>query len=76
MKNVTLRLEEDKLYRARRIAADRSTSVNALIREFLDELICTESRTESARRELLELCRGSKAEIGGTKWSRDSLYDR
>jgi hypothetical protein len=76
MKNLTLRLDENKLLQARKIAAERSTSVNALIREYLDELIARESKTEIARRELVDLCRSSPAQIGGNTWSRDSLYDR
>ena len=76
MKNLTLRMDENKLLQARKIAAERSTSVNALIREYLDELIARESKTEVARRELVELCRNSTAQIGGKTWSRDSLYDR
>ncbi len=76
MKNVTLRVDEAKLLKARRIAAERSTSVNALIRDYLDDLIAHESRTEAARRELVDLCDKSDAWIGGSSWTRDSLYDR
>lgn len=76
MKNLTLRIEERTLAKARRIAAERSTSVNALIREYLDELIALESRQDQARRELVELCQRSSARIGDVTWSRESLYDR
>ena len=38
MKNVTLALDEETLRAARRIAAERSTTVNALVREFLERL--------------------------------------
>jgi hypothetical protein len=76
MKNLTLRMDENKLREARKIAAHRSTSVNALLREYLDDLIAQESPTEAARRDLVALCKGSTAEIGDTSWTRDSLYDR
>jgi len=76
MKNLTLRLEEDKLLKARKIAAERSTSVNALVREYLDDLIARESRQETARLELVALCRASQAEAGDATWNRESLYDR
>ncbi len=76
MKNLTLRIEEPKLNKARKIAAERSTSVNALIREYLDDLIAREDRQVLARAELLELCRASKASIGNKKWPREELYDR
>ena len=38
MKNVTLAVDEALLREARRIAAERSTSLNAMIRRFLEEL--------------------------------------
>ncbi|MBC2593794.1 CopG family transcriptional regulator [Ruficoccus amylovorans] len=76
MKNLTLRIEEPKLNRARKIAAERSTSVNALIRDYLDDLIAREDRQVQARVELLELCQTSKARVGNKNWSRGDLYDR
>lgn len=76
MKNLTLRIEEPTLRKARKIAAERSTSVNALIREYLDELIQREDRQTQARAELLELCQASKAKIGNKNWSREDLYVR
>ena len=76
MKNVTIALDEATLREARRIAAERSTSLNALIRDFLDRLALRESHAKSARRRIAELCRGSKAEIGGLTWTRDDLHER
>lgn len=76
MKNLTLRIEEPKLLRARKIAAERSTSVNALIREFLDDLVARNDRQVLVRTELLELCQTSGAKIGRKNWSREELHDR
>ena len=68
MENLTLWVDEIKLQKAREIAAERSTSVDSLICEYLDELIARESRTEVARRELAELCKASTAQIGNAAW--------
>ena len=76
VKNLTLRIEEKTLERARRIAAERSTSVNSLVREFLGDLAKTQDRRSEVRRELIELSRESEAQIGNRKWSRDELHDR
>lgn len=76
MKNVTLRVDERVLSKARKIAGERSTSVNAMIREYLDEMIRVETRQDQARRELLELCAHSEAEVGERNWTRDDLYAR
>lgn len=76
MKNLTLRVEEDTLAKARVVAAERSTSVNGLIREFLDDLVSQEAKREQARRELISLCQEAKAESGEFTWNRDAIYDR
>jgi len=76
MKNVTIALDESLLREARRIAADRSSTLNAMIRGFLEELARRESRAVKARRRIVELCRKTDAEIGPRTWSRDDLHER
>ena len=76
MKNVTIALEESLLREARRIAADRSTTLNAMIRGFLEELARNESRAMKARERIVELCRETHAEVGPRTWSRDELHER
>lgn len=76
MKNLTLRIEEDVLAKARQIASEQTTSVNALIREYLSDLVRQKSRQEIARKELSQLCRESKAMIGNRIWTRDELHAR
>lgn len=76
MKNLTLRIEEDILAKARQIASEHTTSVNALIREYLNDLVRQKSRQEVARKELSALCRESTALIGNRTWTRDELHDR
>ena len=76
MKNVTIALDEAVLRDVRRIAADRSTTLNALIREFLERLALRESKALKARRRIAELCRDSEAEVGERTWSRDELHER
>jgi len=76
MKNVTIALDDSLLREARRIAADRSTTLNAMIREFLEELSQRESRAVKARRRIVELCRESQARVGPRTWSRDELHER
>lgn len=76
MKNVTLSLDEGTLRAARRIAAERSTSVNALIRDFLDRLTARESRAQNARLRIVKLSRQSKAVAGPRTWTRDDLHAR
>jgi hypothetical protein len=76
MKNVTIALDESLLREARRIAADQSTTLNAMIREFLEELARRESRAVKARHRIVELCRETQAEVGPKTWSREGLHER
>jgi hypothetical protein len=76
MKNVTIAVEESLLRDARRIAAARSASLNSLIREYLEHLTAAESRAMVARERILELSRGSTAEVGRRDWIRDDLHER
>jgi hypothetical protein len=64
MKNVTIALDDQLLRDARRIAADRSTTLNAMIREHLERLTTRESMTRRARYRIAELCRDARAEVG------------
>ena len=76
MKNVTLSMDESLLREARRIAADRSTTLNAMIREFLEELAQRESKAARARERIVDLCRNARAEVGPRAWTRDDLHER
>ena len=55
---------------------ERSTTVNALVREFLERLTARESQARKARHRIAELCRDSTAEVGERRWSRDELHER
>jgi hypothetical protein len=75
-KNITLAIDEAVLEEARVYAAKRNTSVNGLVRDFLEGIAKQEDRTERARRRLRELVDQSTLEVGEVKWKRDDLYDR
>jgi hypothetical protein len=76
MKNVTLKVDEDVLVRVRRYAVERRSSVNALVREYLEGLAAKEDRAKSARRRLRELSRSTRAKLGTRSWTRDDLHER
>jgi hypothetical protein len=75
MKNITLAIDEELLRGARRYAAERDTTVNALVREYLTGLVDFEKRAAQARKELVELAKNSKARMGSWKWNREELYE-
>ena len=51
MKNITVSLDADTYRRARVIAAERDTSVSALVKQFLVDLASGESETERLKRQ-------------------------
>ena len=55
MKNITVSLDEETYRRVRMIAAQRDTSVSALVKRFLLELGPGESETERLKRQEREL---------------------
>jgi hypothetical protein len=55
MKNITVSLDDDTYRRARMIAAQRDTSVSALVRRFLLDLASGESESERLKRKEREL---------------------
>ncbi|HVZ68245.1 MAG TPA: hypothetical protein VG891_02200 [Rhizomicrobium sp.] len=76
MKNLTLAIEDDVLESVRKIAANRGTTVNAMVREHLSRIAAEEDKAARARERLLELSRSSPAEVGKITWKRDDLYER
>ncbi len=76
MKNITLSVEDEVLLAVRRYAAERNSSVNALVREFLSGIAMRDDRARQARRRIRELSNESAARIGGKSWSRDELHER
>ena len=76
MKNITLAVDDAILEEVRIYAAKRKTSVNGLVRDFLQSIAEQENKTTRARRRLAELAEKSPLEVGPRSWHRGDLYDR
>ena len=75
-KNITLSVDESVLRKVKVLAAERRTSVNALVRDYLSSLVAKKSTEDEAREALLKLIRETEADMGEQKWNREALYDR
>ena len=77
-RNITLSLPREVLVEAKVLAARRGTSVSALLRGALYELVERESGYAEAReRSMATLDRGWDLGTGGEiGWGRDELHDR
>lgn len=74
--NLTLVLDEDLLLAARKLALERRTSVNQLVRDYLTGLVEEPDRRRLARQRLIKMMETGIAGVGEITWSRDDLYDR
>jgi uncharacterized protein YdaU (DUF1376 family) len=76
VKNVTVSLDDATYRRARMIAAERDTSISALVKEFLIKLGSGESQVERLKREERALRERITSFRASDKQSRDELHDR
>ena len=72
MANITLVIDDHLLKDARRLALEQDTSVNQLVREYLETLVAANSKREEAKQWLLK----TRFEYKAGDFDRDSLYER
>ncbi len=75
-KNLTLALDEALLRAARKVALDRNTSVNQLVRDFLERLVHETDQREAALARMDEIFSTNRIQVGRRTWKRDDLHDR
>jgi predicted transcriptional regulator len=76
MANLTIKVDDDLLKRARRKALAQGKSVEALLRRHFEQFASVDDQRQAGIDDLLALARASRAESGGRRWTRDELYDR
>ena len=75
-KNLTLTLDDELLRAARKVALDRNTSVNQLVRDYLVRLVGEADQRQAELASLDEFFRTSRIEVGRRTWKREDLHDR
>jgi hypothetical protein len=76
-KNITLAIKESALNGAKRYAAEHSTTVNALVRNYLERL--SPELTSEQEAAVSRMRARSDARVSfmtGRTWTREDLYDR
>ena len=76
MKNITVSLDDDTYRRARMAAAQRDTSVSALVKRFLQQLGSEETEIERLKREERALRERITAFRAADRLSRDDVHRR
>ncbi len=73
--NITLSVDEAVIEKARKLASARGTSVNQLVRDYLESLVRPRG-TDGFARELRRLTAQGKGRAKGWRFDRESLHER
>jgi uncharacterized protein (DUF4415 family) len=76
MANLTITVDDEVLRRARMRALEQDTSVNSLLRDYLEAFASTGAAWQQATDEILRLSAQAKSGRGGRRWTRDELHER
>ena len=76
MANLTLKIDEKLLRRARIRALEQGTTVNELVRNYLSQYAVPRADRVRALRRFLEIAERARGSSGGRKLKRDELHDR
>lgn len=75
-RNLTVRLDPETIRKAKILAARRGSSVSALVRELVEDLVREDEAYETARRRALARMEEGLPLGGGPYGSRDELHER
>lgn len=73
--NVTLAIDDELILEARRRAEAMGTSVNQLVRQYLEQLV-GKSDSNADATEFERLSRAAQGNSGGWKFNREELHER
>jgi hypothetical protein len=76
MRNITVTVDDETYIRARVAAAERDTSVSALVKTFLEQLAAQETETERLKRQEREIRSRIVAFSASDRLSREDLHNR
>ena len=75
-KNLTLTIDEELIRAARKVALDRNTSVNNLVRQFLESVVSEAGEQRAALTNIEEFFREKPFVLGKKNWTRADLHER
>ena len=76
MKNITLAIDEKLLKEVRKYAAEHDTTVNAIVREKLAEVVAPQKRIADAIEQMRKIADEGGMTVGPITWTRDDIYER
>jgi plasmid stability protein len=76
MANLTITVDDRLLRRARVRAAELGTSVNAVLRDYMQSWVGGLEEQVTAVESLLQRADRARSGRGGRRWTRDELHER
>ena len=76
MRNITVSVDDETYKRARVAAAQRDTSVSALVKAYLDQLASYETESERLKRKERDIRSQISAFTASDRLSRDELHSQ
>jgi hypothetical protein len=76
MANITLKIDDGLLKNARKLAFQRKTSINAIVKKRLEEFVANDLSREATLSGLETFFQRSNARIGKKIWTRDEIHER
>lgn len=76
MRNITVSVDDETYKRARVAAAERDTSLSALVKAYLEQLVSPESEFERLKREEREIRNQIVSFSASDRLSREELHGR
>lgn len=76
MANLTITIDDEVLRRARVRATEQDTSVNSILRDYLEAYAAAEQTWTQAAETILRLSRKARSGRGSAQWTRDELHER
>lgn len=74
MTNLTLTIDETQLRKARIVALERGTSVNALVREFINNMTAEATQKKDKLAELETILANGRIAFTAPKLTREEMY--
>lgn len=76
MANLTISIEDEVLKKARMRALEEGTSVNALLRDYLERFTAVNVARLSAAERVLDVSAKAGSRRGASRWTREDVHSR
>lgn len=71
-----MKIDDELLKKARQLAFKRKTSINAIVKQRLEEFVTSDLRREATLKGLEAFFQRCKARVGKKTWNRDEIHER